>query len=94
MRTYFSFQKMITGQAIKLLYFIGFVMLTVLGVGLIVKGFQDIQALKGLETFNQGAAVLIAGNLLWRLICELWILFFSIHERLVSIEALGKKDLF
>ena len=33
-----------------------------------------------------GFAILIFGNLLWRLICEAWILFFRIHESLVSIE--------
>ena len=36
--------------------------------------------------FMLGLGILLPGNLIWRVICEAAILFYSMHERLVSIE--------
>lgn len=71
---YFSFRSMVSTKLMKVLYLIGF--------GLITLG--------GLWVFSEsplvGLLVLTAGNLTWRVLCEQMIVIHSIHEALVSIE--------
>ena len=33
-----------------------------------------------------GGLIIIIGNLFWRVICEWWVVFFSMHEQIVKIE--------
>ena len=71
---YFNFKNMISNSLVKILYFLGFIGLTLSGVGLIGNGEVEI-----------GLSLLVFGNLFWRLFCEGIIIVFSIHENLVSI---------
>ncbi|MDQ7063905.1 MAG: DUF4282 domain-containing protein [candidate division KSB1 bacterium] len=74
---FFSFHKMFSTVLIKIVYFIGFVALS---LGGLVALFQ------GDEVAMLGLIALTIGNLLWRLFCEAWIILFSIHDLLGSID--------
>jgi len=79
---YFSFNKMITVSLIKIIYTVVTIAITISGILMINKGMgangDDLNIISGIST-------IIAGNLVWRLFCEFWILFFSLHETTVSI---------
>ena len=80
---YFQFNKMITTLIIRWLYGFGILAIISTGFFLIVKGV----GYRGDENFIYGGiAIIIFGNLFWRLLCEGWIIFFKIHESLVYIE--------
>ena len=91
MNRYFSFQRMITASFVRGFYFLGFVALTSGSIALIVwSGLQlrqaTIERRLGWQYLAVGAAALIAGNLVWRVFCELLIVLFNIHDRLASID--------
>jgi len=77
MKEFFGFHKMISAIIIKVLYVIGAIVLT---IGGIIAPFLDG------DYVLPGIAALILGNLIWRIICEGWILVFSMHETLNVIE--------
>lgn len=77
---FLSFRKMVSMSILKLLYILGALGIT---IGGIVTLFR--------ESIWQGLIVIVIGNLVWRVVCELWILLFSIHKTLVSIEENLKK---
>ena len=90
MSAYFSFERMITPSFVKVVYFLGFLALTAAGIGLIVwAGLQlneaTIDRSLGWRYVAGGTAILIAGNIIWRVLCELWVVLFGIHEELVSM---------
>ncbi len=73
--SFWSFDKMISGALIKILYWLGV-------IGIIITGafmFQndDTILLVGL---------IIVGNLIWRIVCEGIIVIFKIFEKLNQIE--------
>ena len=79
---FFSFRTMVSGEIIKLLYAIG---------ALGITGFAFVTMLDGNEeglaaSVGLGLVILIGGNLLWRVVCEAWILLFSMQEILAAIE--------
>ena len=81
---FLSFRHMITPSLVKFLYFAGALLITIGGV---VAIFWPEHGPKDLPGGQPGAVgVLIFGNLLWRMLCELAILLFSIHEVLVNLE--------
>ena len=91
MAAYFSFERMITPTFVKLIYFLGFLLVTAAGIGLIVwSGLQlndaTIDRALGWRYVALGAAILTAGNIVWRVICELWVVLFGIHDELVAIK--------
>jgi Domain of unknown function (DUF4282) len=90
MGAYFSFERMITTSFVKVLYFLGFLALTAAGVGLMVwAGLQlnDARIDRQLDWryVALGAAILIVGNFVWRVACELWVVLFGIYDELVSL---------
>ena len=87
---YFSFERMITPAFVKVVYFIGFVALTVAGVALAVwAGMQlndaTIDRSLGWRYVAAGVAAVVVGNIVWRVFCELWVVLFGIHSELISI---------
>jgi len=82
---YFSFQYMVSGGLIKILYVLGILFITIAGIVVIVKGTTMYVGRGANETMLYGAAVVILGNLIWRIFCEIWIIIFSLHETTVSI---------
>jgi hypothetical protein len=90
MSAYFSFERMITPSFVKVVYFLGFVVLTAGGIGLMVwAGLQlndaSIDRNLGWRSVAAGAAALVIGNIVWRVACELWVVLFGIHEELVTL---------
>jgi len=96
---YFSFHEMVSGSLIKAIYLAGLITITIVGIALIVVGAHEtanagtdslwhVPVIMGNGNYNviAGALLLVAGNLFWRLVCEAWILIFSIHELLASID--------
>ena len=77
MNDFFGFRKMVSTALIKIIYFFGLIILTLSGAGMVYQG--NIMVLKGI-------GIIVLGNLLWRIICEVWILLFSIHDLLGSID--------
>jgi len=90
MSAYFSFERMITTSFVKVVYFLGFLLLTAAGVALIVwAGLQlneaTIDRLLGWRYVASGTAIVTIGNIVWRVFCELWVVLFGIHDELVSV---------
>ena len=81
---YFVFRKMISPLVIRLLNVLGLLVFTGGGGYYLYLAYQESFANPG--TLTAGLVLLILGNLLWRIACEILILFFSMHEVLVSIE--------
>jgi hypothetical protein len=88
---YFSFRKMISTSLIKFLYVLGAIIITLTGLVPLFGGLFA-SAYGGRDAGPAGALGLLfslvwitVGNLLWRILCESWILLFSVHEVLVGI---------
>ena len=78
MKEYFGFRKMVSSAIIKFIYILGALILTFGGIIWIFRG--------GSENVLIGLAALTLGNLFWRILCEGWILLFSMHDILGSVE--------
>jgi hypothetical protein len=88
---YFSFQRCLTSSFVKAIYFIGFLALSAGGIGLLVWSSARLYAASipralGWYYVALGVGTLLLGNLVWRVFCEIWIVPFNIHERLVSLD--------
>lgn len=87
---YFSFERIITTTFVKVLYFVGFVAITAAGVALAVwAGIKlseaSIARNLGWRYVAAGVGLVILGNIVWRVVCELWMVLFGIHSELVSM---------
>lgn len=90
MGAYFSFERMITASFVKAIYFLGFVAITAAGVALGVwAGMQlndaTIDRSLGWRYVAAGVGLVVVGNIVWRIFCELWVVLFGIHSELVSV---------
>jgi hypothetical protein len=90
MGAYFSFERMITTSFVKVVYFLGFVAITAAGVALTVwAGMQlndaRIDRVLGWRYVAAGVGLVVIGNIVWRVFCELWVVLFEIHAELVSV---------
>jgi Domain of unknown function (DUF4282) len=88
---YFSFQKLITPPFVRFIYVVGLLAMTVGGIGLAVwagLGLRSatIPTRMGVYYIAIGASVAIVGNLVWRVLCEIWMVLFNMHNLLGSIE--------
>lgn len=80
---FFSFRTMVSRTLIQFIYILGAFGLSIYGIILIANATKSHGA-GGLVV--TGLGILLLGNLVWRIICEAWILLFNIHDVLVSIE--------
>lgn len=76
MNEYLTFHKMITPLIIQIVFWLG---LVVIVIGSIASMFQ--------YSFWAGLASLVGLSILWRVWCELVIIFFGIHKSLDDIRA-------
>jgi hypothetical protein len=90
---FFAFDIFITKTAISVIYCIGAVVLTLVSVLYLVLGIVKPAMLPTIPaqipTLNTPVfwiAVLILGNLVWRMMCEFFVVMFSINKSLVSID--------
>jgi hypothetical protein len=87
MSGYFSFEKLISTTAVKVVYFLGFLVLSALSITLIVWASlrlnnANIGRELGWRYVAYGAAALVLGNIVWRIVCEFWMVLFSINHHL------------
>ena len=87
---YFSFERMVTTTFVKVLYFLGLIAITAAGVALAVWAgikLNDATIARdlGWRYVAAGVGLVILGNIVWRVFCELWVVLFGIHAELVSI---------
>ncbi len=88
---YFAFRELVTPQLIKVVYLVGACFITAAGLLSIVSpDTLDEYEAGPIVTRLGGIAVLLVGNLVWRMMCEGAILLFSLHELLVSIDTRAK----
>lgn len=97
MAGYFSFRKVITTHLVRTVYALGFILLTFGGLGLALWAGQRLNAASmptrtAYYFIAGGAAIVLVGNLAWRMMCEFWLLLFNMHGLLVSIESELRKD--
>ena len=90
MGAYFSFERMITPAFVKVVYFLGFLALTVAGAAMALwAGLQlndaTISRTLGWRYVAIGVAAVVVGNIVWRVFCELWVVLFGIHSELTSV---------
>ncbi len=87
---FINFKMFITTTFMKIIYVIGAIIIT-LGSLVLMVGFSVPSLYYGLSLGSggilAGLALLIFGNLGWRLFCEAIIVVFSIHDRLISIDS-------
>jgi hypothetical protein len=88
---YFSFQKLITPRFVKFIYVVGLLAMTAGGIGLAIWAGLGLRSATlptrmGVYYIAIGASVAIVGNLIWRVLCEIWIVLFNIHNLLGAIE--------
>lgn len=91
MAGYFSFRKLITPYFVKPIYGFGFIVFTAGGIGLAVGAGMRLNSAQlptriGIYYIVIGAGAVIVGNVVWRMICEFWLLRFRMCEMLASIE--------
>jgi len=79
---FFDFRKMVSLSLMKGLYVIGMISLVITG-GLAIIQDYSYGYIGGVSL---GLLIIIGGNLVWRVVCEWWMIFFSIHEVVVKIE--------
>ncbi|MCW3835894.1 DUF4282 domain-containing protein [Sphingomonas canadensis] len=82
-----SFDEMIGGMLIRILYYIGLVGIAIYSLVLLAAAFSAAQYSVGYFLLGIGAAVicLVVGTLFWRFYCELMILMFRIYDRMGEI---------
>jgi len=79
---FFGFERLIAPVLIKLIYWLGIVVIFVGGIS------SFINAGGGISRMLLTLLALLLSLLIWRLISELWILAFNIYERLGEIRDL------
>jgi len=87
---YFSFQKLITPPFVKFIYVVGLLAMTAGGIGLAIWAGMSLRSATlptrmGIYYIAIGAGLAILGNLVWRVLCEIWIVLFNINNLLGSI---------
>jgi hypothetical protein len=75
---YLTFKKMVSSFLLRFVYLVGIAALIIWAIDFFIKG-------NGISIVA-GFLVLIFGNLIWRVTCELWIVLFSIHDTLRKSE--------
>jgi len=90
---FFAFKTMIGHTFIKVIYILGMIGITIGSIIFMVMGSVGSVYIFGLGWISvlSGLGMLIFGNLFWRIACEIWILFFSMHNMLGNIEENFKK---
>lgn len=83
----FSFQKMIAPRILKIVYWIGLVGITIMALVSFVGALGMLQySVSGaLGTMVIAVIGLAFGTLVWRVLIEMYTVFFNIHDRVTEI---------
>lgn len=87
---FLSFKKMITLQIIQIVYIVGAILITLSSLAMMFGGSSDYGSMMP-GGFVPGLIFLVCGNILWRVYCELVIIFFRINKTLGDIEKNTRK---
>ena len=83
-KTFLSFDKMITPTLIKIIFYIGIIMSTLTGLSMILSGIRSPFG-GGIQVFL-GLLTLVISPVVVRVYCELLIVIFKIHDSLNEIK--------
>ncbi len=78
---FFGFEKLVTPVVIKVVYWIGIIGMLIFGVGSFFAGLMYGSIGSGLLSL----AGSVLGLLMWRVLCELYIVIFGMFDRLGQI---------
>ena len=91
---FINFDYFITKDVITVIYILGAILITLIGVVIMIWG----RVLPG-ELYKDASSAIIAGglflifgNVLWRIICEFIAVIFKINDSLISIDSSLKSD--
>ena len=84
MEEYLSFRKMITPVIIKVLFWVGVAGSVIAGLVTIAGSFS-YRGVGVLAGFFGGLLIMVLGTVIWRVYCELLMLFFRMNETLTEI---------
>ena len=83
---FFSFQTFISPLVIKLIYILGVMGIVAASIAVALMPadqiLPDVPFSPKVKSIALSVIILIVGNLLWRLICELWMVLFSVRAAL------------
>jgi hypothetical protein len=85
-----SFDKFVAPFLIKIIYWIGLVMLVLGFIGSL--GAMGSMGVGGFFGFILSLIGLVLAALAWRVLCEIWIVIFSINDRLGNLGGEGPKS--
>jgi len=85
---YFSFKIMITLNIVQVIYILGAIGTSLTGIAWLFSGFG-----MGIIGHFIGLLIIVFGNVMWRVWCELLIVFFRMNETLNCIEQNTKKNM-
>ena len=97
----FTFKKFVAPVLIQISYWVGLIfiaLLTLVGIaGTSLFSSYYYGGVFGGGGFSVGGALLsllggVFGALIWRVVCEIWIVIFSVNERLGTLVALKKAE--
>ncbi len=83
-KTFLSFDKMITPTLIKVIFYIGIIVSFLSGIGMIISGTKAYFG-GGVQVI-MGILVCLISPVIVRVYCELLMVIFKIHESLVEIK--------
>lgn len=91
LKSFLSFDRMVAVPVIKIVYFLGIALIVLSGLATF---FGSLSGYGSSALGALGALVGMAfGLLLWRLMCEMWIVIFGIYDRLgLLVKQGGKTD--
>ena len=84
-----AFRRTITSLIIKIVFWIGLIVILVLGIVAIVDGVSNDSDIG--EVIAGGVLILILGPIIWRVFCEFLLLTFRILENLADIRNIIKE---
>ena len=85
---YVAFRKLIAAQVMEILSLVGHIVLTAVAICLLFTWIPQWSS----PWPWAGLSLLVLGNLVWRVICEMVIVLYQIHDRLASIDEKTKRD--
>ena len=89
-RGYFSFGKFISPTVVQAIYVLGAVAISLAGLLMIALALSGLAPeytdISRDMLLIGGPALLLIGNILWRMLCEMVIILFRIHEALAKLD--------
>ena len=86
---FFSFRTFISPLLIKLIYILGVIGIVAASIAVALmpadRILPDVPFSPKVKSISLSVIILIVGNLLWRMICELWMVLFSVRAALILV---------